>query len=116
MSPADLGRILLRSVLRIMDKEIRAIDEDSVSLILPRDLALASRQYPRIRFVITRIDDGYPVGLQSIAERECGMVEVMSRDFDVVNVQGTLDKVVIVNPRPTLIERNREIGVLHLPS
>src|SRR5215469_18432475 len=79
MSPADLGRILLGSVLRIMDKEIRAIDEDSVSLILPRDLALASRQYPRIRFVITRIDDGYPVGLQSIAERECGMVEVMSR-------------------------------------
>jgi hypothetical protein len=66
--------------------------------------------------VITRIHDGYPVGLQSIAERECGMVEVMSRDFDVVNDKGTLDKVVIVNPRRKLVQRDREIGVLHLPS
>ena len=44
MAPADLGRILLSSELRVVDEKIRAIDKFGVSQILPSDFPLAGCQ------------------------------------------------------------------------
>ena len=115
MAPADLGRILFGSVLRVVDEKIRATDKFGVSQVLPSDLSLAGCQHARVRFVVTGIHHRYPVGLQPIAKRKRRMIQIAGGDFDIVDIEGAFDKVVIANLGPALIERNWEIGVLHLP-
>jgi hypothetical protein len=39
----------------------------------------------------------------------------MGGDFDIVDIEGALNEVVIANPGSALIERDGEIGILHLP-
>jgi hypothetical protein len=115
MAPADLGWIFFGSVLRVVDEEIRAIDEFGVSQILPGDIPLAGCQHARVGFVVTGIHHRYPVGLQPITERERWMIQIVGGDFDIVDIEGALNEVVIANPSSALIEWDREIGVLHLP-
>jgi hypothetical protein len=43
--PADLGRVFLGSVLRVMDEEVRARDELGMLQIVPSDFALAVSEY-----------------------------------------------------------------------
>ena len=66
-------------------------------------------------FVITAIDHSHPIDLQPIAERERWMIQVLGGNLDVVDLEGALDQVVIANPGAALIERDREVGILHLP-
>ena len=40
----------------------------------------------------------------------------MGGDFDIVDIEGALNEVVIANLGSALIERDGEIGILHLPS
>jgi hypothetical protein len=47
MAPADLGRILFGSVLRIVDEKICAIDEFGVPQILPSDFPMTGCQHAR---------------------------------------------------------------------
>jgi hypothetical protein len=65
--------------------------------------------------VVTGIHHRYPVSLQPITERERWMIQIAGRDFDIVDIEGALDEVVIANLGSALIERDREIGILHLP-
>src|SRR5260370_35678001 len=77
MAPADLGRILLGSELRVVDEKIRAIDEFGVSQILPSDFPVAGCQHARVGFVVTSIHTRYPAGLQPLTERERRMIRLM---------------------------------------
>ena len=45
VAPADLGRVFLGSVLRVMDEEVRARNELCMLQIVPSDFALAVSQY-----------------------------------------------------------------------
>ena len=74
VAPADLGRILFGSILRVVDEKIGAIDEFGVSQILPGDIRVAGCQHARVGFVVTGIHHCYPVGLQPITERERWMI------------------------------------------
>src|SRR5205807_4598356 len=116
MAPADLGRILFGSELRVVDEKIRAIDEFGVSQILPSDFPVAGCQHARVGFVVTGIHHRYPVGLQTITERERWMIQIVGGDFDIVDIEGALNEVMISNRGSALIERDGEIGILHLPS
>jgi hypothetical protein len=114
MAPANLGRILFGSVLRVVDEKIRAIDKFGVSQILPSNFPVAACQHARVRFVVTGIHHRYPIGLQPITERERWMIQILGGDFDIVDIEGALDEVVIANLSPELIEWDGEIGILHL--
>src|SRR5262249_61678469 len=46
---------------------------------------------------------------------ECGVIEVMGKNLDVVDGERALDQVVITNGGRELLKRHRKIGVLHLP-
>src|SRR5260370_35154274 len=115
MAPADLGRILFGSVLRVMDEKIGAIDEFGVSQILPGDIPVAGCQHARVGFVVTGIHHRYPGGLQPITERERWMIQIVSGDLDIVDIEGALNEVVIANLGSALIEGDGKIGILHLP-
>src|SRR5436190_8178292 len=115
MAPADLGRVLFGSVLRVVNEKVGAIDEFGVSQILPSNPPVAGCQYARVRFVVTGIHHRYAVSLQPITERERGMIEIVGGDFNIVDIEGALDEIVIANLRSALIERDGEIGILHLP-
>jgi hypothetical protein len=43
------------------------------------------------------------------------MIKIVGGDLDIINIEGTLDEVVIANLGATLIECDREIGIPHLP-
>src|SRR4029453_15045155 len=115
MAPADLGRILFGSVLRVVDQKVGVIDELGVSQILPNDLPIASCQCPRVWFVITSIHHRHPIRFEPITERERWMIQIFGAYFYIVDFENTLDEVVIADRGSALIERNREISVLHLP-
>ena len=42
------------------------------------------------------------------------MIQILGGDFDIVDIEGALDEVVIANLSPELIEWDGEIGILHL--
>ena len=115
VTPADLGRVLIRGVLPIVDEEIGSFDELRMAQILARDLSFPASQRAGVGLVIAAINHGHPVRLEPIAEGQGGVVQVMRGDLDIVDDERAFDKVVIANRGLKLIERDREIGVLHLP-
>ena len=115
VTPADLGRILIRGVLPIVDEEIGSFDELRMAQILARDLSFPASQRAGVGLVIAAINHGHPVRLEPIAEGQGGMVQVMRGDLDIVDDERAFDKVMIADAGLELIERDREIGVFHLP-
>ena len=67
-----------------------------------------------MRFVVAAVGQGYAVGLESIAQRQRRMVQISRHDIDVVDAESTFDKIVVLNRRGKLGERDREIAVFHL--
>jgi hypothetical protein len=59
-----------------------------------------------VGFVVTGIHHCYPVGLQPITERERWMIQIVGGDFDIVDIEGALNEVVIANLGSALIERD----------
>src|SRR6266581_9064894 len=43
------------------------------------------------------------------------MIQIVGGDFDIVDIKGALNEVVIANLGSALIQREGEIGILHLP-
>src|SRR5436189_6375897 len=115
MPPADLGRILFGSVLRVVDEKVGATEEFGVSQILPSDFPVAGCRAARVGLVVTRIHHRYSVGLQPITERDRWMIQIAGGDFDIVDIEGALDEVVIANLGLALIPRNGRIRIMHLP-
>ena len=65
--------------------------------------------------MIGGVDEGDVPDLQAVAERQRGVVEVAGEDVDLADLEGALDQVVVPGGRAELFQRDREVGVLHLP-
>ena len=57
--------------------------------------------------VVWRVDQADAVRREAIAKRQSGMVEVLGLDRDVVDVEGTLDDVVVADGRPELLQHSK---------
>jgi hypothetical protein len=64
--------------------------------------------------MIAAIDNCRAIRLQPVSQRQRRMVQVMSDDSDVVDVEGAFDKIVIANCSSELIRRDGKVSVLHL--
>src|SRR5215510_6581885 len=64
--------------------------------------------------MIAAIDNCRAIRLQPVSQRQRRMVQVMSDDSDVVDVEGAFDKIVIANGSSELIRRDGKVSVLHL--
>jgi hypothetical protein len=69
-----------------VDEKVGAIDKFGVSQVLPGDLSLTGGQHARVRFVVTGIYHGYPVGLQAIPKRKRWMIIAGGRDIKISKV------------------------------
>src|SRR5262245_27908528 len=63
--------------------------------------------------MIAAIDNCRAIRLEPISQRQRRMVQVMSDDFDVVDVEGTFDKIVIAGWSSEWSRRCGKGGVLH---
>src|ERR1700722_14041424 len=81
VTPADLGRVLIRGVLPIVDEEIGPFDELRMAQILARDLPFPASQRAGIGLVIATKTPLHPARLDPIAEGQGGMVQVMRGDL-----------------------------------
>ena len=66
-----------------------------------------------MRFVVTGIHHRYPIGLQSITERKRWMIQIAGGDFDIVDIEGALNELVVANLASALIQRDGEIAELY---
>src|SRR5262245_64003812 len=64
--------------------------------------------------MVAAIDNCRAIRLEPVSQRQRRMVQVMSDDFDVVDVEGAFDKIMIANCSSELIRRDGKVGVLHL--
>src|SRR5262249_6678919 len=82
--------------------------------VLPCDIPVTAGQAPRVGLMIGAIYNGRAIRLEPVSERQRRMVQVMSGDFDVVDIEGAFDKIVIMNCSSELIRCYGKISVLHL--
>ena len=74
MAPADLFLVFANRILGIVYDKIGAGEEIDVPLVLAVWFAEADRHLPGIGLMIASIDNGGPVRLEPVAERQCGMI------------------------------------------
>src|SRR5262249_30376513 len=67
-----------------------------------------------VRLVIGRVHDHPTAGLQTVAERESRMVQILRDDAHTADREATFDEVVKARCSPELRERNGKVVVLHL--
>ena len=113
--PANLLRIFLSSVLRVMDDEVCAGEKLAMLEVLTLNLTCPVRHLSGVRFVIGRINDHRPVSLKSVGERERWMIQIARSDGNIVDLKRSLDKLVVANFGAKLIKLNRKVSILHLP-
>ncbi len=90
VAPVDFVRIFSRRVLRIVNEQIRAGRELGVSQVGSIEPYVTVGGGMRIDLVIARVDDGRAVALEPVGERQRGMVEMVRRDADVVDLETAL--------------------------
>ena len=115
VAPAEVLLVLAEGELRVVDQEIRASDEGGVvDLVGAARRPLAAREGRRMRLVIGGVDDRRAVGLDPVAERQRRMVHVVRGDAHVVDLDAAFDQVVVADLGGELLDRDREVRVLHL--
>ena len=123
VTPGDLLGVLGGRVLGVMDHQVGTGQELDMSLVLSvhrRCSGKSRRQAPRggsvtcMGLVIDCIDHSDAVGLDAIPERKCRMVQVLGDDAHARDRKLSLDEVVIPDGGVELLQRHREIRVLHL--
>src|SRR5262245_15616709 len=67
-----------------------------------------------VRLVIGRVHDHHAAGLQTVAEGEGRMVQILRDDAHTADRKATFDQIVKARRRPELRERNGKVVVLHL--
>ncbi len=77
---------------------------------------LSHRQSSRVWFVVGCVHHGDPVGLEPVTERERRMIQVLCSNPDVSDLKDAFDEVVVAHGRAEIVERDRKVRVLHLPS
>src|SRR5882672_2454758 len=101
--PANLSFVFRGAILRIVDQKIGARYKLSVTFILPADITDAVGERPRMRLVITGVNDGHPVRLQPIAQRHRRMVQVLRTDLDVGEGKDAFGEIVIADSSAELL-------------
>ena len=115
VSPAEVLPVLAERELRVVDQQVGAGDEVGMAAFVGAlRRALAGRQLGRVRLVVGGVDEARAVGLDAIAERQRRMVHVVRPDAHVVDLDLAFDQVVVAHPGRELLDRHREVGVLHL--
>ena len=114
MPPTNLFWIFFCSVLSVVDEKVGALNKLSMLEILAGDLAVADGQHACIWLVIARIHQNCVINLQAVTKCHRGVIKLASRNFDVLDLESTFNKIMITDLGLALIQRNGEIGVLHL--
>src|SRR4029450_7209317 len=115
--PALFGWELVQGVLRVVDKQIRALEEPEVTLVflMHRDSA---RQRPQrvqgMRLMIGGVDQRGAVRFQAIPEGEGGMIQILRGDADAPDLEHALGQIVEPDLGVEGRQRDREILVGHL--
>src|SRR5262249_9412499 len=74
-----------------------------------------SHRIAPMRLVIDRIRNDDPIGFEPVPEGESRMIQVLSDDACLADLEAALGQVVEADRGPTLPDRDRKAGVLHLP-
>ncbi len=69
-----------------------------------------------MRFVIGCVDDHHAIGLQPVTKGERRVVQILRCHLHVFDFKAALDQIVVMHARTELLQRHREVGVLHLSS
>ena len=124
VAPAHLVRVLIEAVLRVVDDDVGAGEELDVTAILT--VHGLSRSRPGrgrdgsdepgcVGLVIDRVDQRDRAHLESIAQGQRGMIQVLGDHTHAADGEAALGEVVVADRGPELPERDGEIRVLHLP-
>ncbi len=113
VAPAFLAGVLGIGELRVMDHQVRTCQKltmQTVILMQRRGLPWSAE----VRLVIAGIHHACVLRLQTIAKCQGRMVQKARADAGVINRKAAFGQIVKADARAQLIERDREIGVLHL--
>jgi hypothetical protein len=121
VSPTDAVGVLGRGVLGIVDDQVGTRQKLDVALIARMQqmsratvrLALPAARI--VRFVVGRVDDGYPAGGHPVSQGERRVIQVLCLDRRITDRERILAQVVELDLGLELVEADREVGVLHLP-
>jgi len=77
VTPPGPGRVLLGEVLGIVDQQIGPLTEAGVlEIVAAQGQVTATGEPPVMGFMVGGVHQGRPVDLESVPEREGGMVEI----------------------------------------
>ena len=115
VTPPDVVAVLRCAVLRIVDQQVGPRDEPGMGFVVPVlfDVPTCGEGLV-VRFVVRRIDHGGAIGLEAIAQGQRRVVQELGVDTHLGDVEGALDQVMMVDRRRELVDRHREVAVLHL--
>ena len=65
--------------------------------------------------MVACVHDGYAIRFQPVAQRKNRVVQILRRDADVAHIEDALHDFVVADAGAEFLERDRKIGVLHLP-
>src|SRR5215471_18865078 len=117
VAPAQLLRILLEHVLGVVDHQVGVGEELDMTSVLVMHGGLASEPchgVRSVRLVIGRVHDYYTAGLQTVAERERRMVQILRDDAHTADREAAFDEIVKTRCGAELPKRNGKVVVLHL--
>lgn len=114
VAPADLGGILPRGVLAVMDHHVGAGNEIGIAPVGAGHGEIARGERGRMRLVVAAVRKADAVDLEAITQRERRVVQVARHDADVIDAERALDQIVVLDVRDELVQRDRKVGVLHL--
>ena len=110
--PADLVEILLGGVLRVVDDEVRALQERDVALVT-RMLGDPARRAPE-RLVVGDVGDARAVAGHAVGDGGRGVIQVLRLDQHLAHAKESLVELVEVDARAQVAQLHREVRVLHL--
>src|SRR5215813_8175300 len=82
--------------------------------ILADDVSSSVCKISSMRLVIRGINERCALAFEPVTKRQRRMIEIVGPDRDVSYFKGTLNKLMVSNPSPEVIQLNGKIGILHL--
>jgi len=112
--PANLLRILLSSVLRVMDDEVSMREKFAMTQVFAEDLAYSVCKMPGMRFVIGCVYDRCTLRFEPVAKRQRWVIQVTCPNRDVCDLKGAFYKLMVSDSRAEVVQLDWEVGILHL--
>ena len=115
VSPPDPGGVLRSVVLRVVDDDVGALQELNVSgVIAVRQHVSARAQRGIERLVVGDVADHSAIALDAIPKCERRVVQVVRPYHQIADLERALDQLVELDLGANLVERHREVLVVHL--